>query len=122
MYQGLQSSKRDNQLKTWILIVLLPAFLGAGVFVVFYFLNTKNGNSGTQALNLALSDTGEILTLLVPILILWLLISFFFQKSSMFSFSAAKEKYCSKERFKIIRRTSSKSASIRAADCGAEKR
>lgn len=91
MYQGLQSSKRDNQLKTWILIVLLPVFLGAGVFVVFYFLNTKNGNNGTQALNLALSDTGEILTLLVPILVVWLLISFFFQKSLMFSFSGAKE-------------------------------
>ena len=90
-YQGLQSSKRDNQLKTWILIVLLPVFLGAGVFAVFYFLNTKNGNSGTQALNLALSDTGEILTLLVPILVVWLLISFFFQKSLMFSFSGAKE-------------------------------
>ena len=57
MYQGLQSSKRDNQLKTWILIVLLPAFLGAGVFVVFYFLNTKNGNTGTQALNLALDTS-----------------------------------------------------------------
>ena len=91
MYQGLQSSKRDNQLKTWILIVLLPVFLGAGVFVVFYFLNTKNGNSGSQALNLALGDTGEILTLLVPILVVWLLISFFFQKSLMFSFSGAKE-------------------------------
>ena len=91
MYQGLQSSKRDNQLKTWILIVLFPVFLGAGVFAVFYFLNTKNGTSASQALNLALGDTGEILTLLVPILVVWLLISFFFQKSLMFSFSGARE-------------------------------
>ena len=97
--QGLQSSIWSNQLKTWFLVLLLPVLLGLGVFSVFYFLPKSQvsyddeGNpmytqfSQQERFAEAQVATGEVLLILVPILAIWLLISFFFQRQLMFAFS-----------------------------------
>lgn len=90
-------------MKTWMLIFLLPLFLGLALFVVFY-LNSGDskqydeyGNliaykevSSQERLMVAEQETGEILVVLWPVLMIWILIAFFFQKQLIFSFSGAK--------------------------------
>lgn len=103
LMQGLQSSIRSNQFKTWLLVLLLPIFLGLGIFVVFYFFSGKEAvynqygeivaytkSSPEERFTEAKAATGELLLILGPILIIWLLISFFFQRQLMFAFSGAK--------------------------------
>lgn len=102
--QGLQSSIWTNKIKTWLLILLLPVFLGLGIFVVFYFLSESQtavyDEYGSLVSYTSLSQqerfadaqvaTGGVLLILVPILAIWLLISFFFQRQLIFSFSGAR--------------------------------
>lgn len=90
-------------MKTWMLIFLLPLFLGLTLFVVFY-LNSGDskqydeyGNliaykevSSQERLMVAEQETGEILVVLWPVLMIWMLIAFFFQRQLIFSFSGAK--------------------------------
>lgn len=90
-------------MKTWMLIFLLPLFLGLTLFVVFY-LNSGDskqydeyGNliaykevSSQERLMVAEQETGEILVVLWPVLMIWILIAFFFQRQLIFSFSGAK--------------------------------
>lgn len=86
-----------------MLIFLLPLFLGLTLFVVFY-LNSGDskqydeyGNliaykevSSQERLMVAEQETGEILVVLWPVLMIWILIAFFFQRQLIFSFSGAK--------------------------------
>ncbi len=101
--QGLQNSLWSNQLKTWLLVLLLPVFLGLGIFAVFYFFSGRGAvydqygevveytqTSQQERLAEAQTATGELLLILGPILMVWLLISFFFQRQLMFAFSGAK--------------------------------
>ena len=90
-------------MKTWMLIFLLPLFLGLTLFVVFY-LNSGDskqydeyGNliaykevSSQERLMVAEQETGEILVVLWPVIMIWILIAFFFQRQLIFSFSGAK--------------------------------
>ena len=103
MIQGLQHSIWSNKMKTWMLIFLLPLFLGLALFVVFY-LNSGDskqydeyGNliaykevSSQERLMVAEQETGKILVVLWPVLMIWMLIAFFFQRQLIFSFSGAK--------------------------------
>lgn len=74
-----------------------------GVALFFVFLFSSNGTTvrdsrGARVVNVAseermqeaLTETGAALALLAPVLMIWLLISFFFQRQLMFSFSWAK--------------------------------
>lgn len=100
--QGLQTSLRSNRFKTWLLILILPAVLGVVIFTVLYISSSRpiqddygqvigyQEISPQERLAIAQQQTGEILLILGPILIIWLLISFFFQRKLMFSFSGAK--------------------------------
>lgn len=77
MVQGLQHSIWSNKMKTWMLIFLLPLFLGLALFGVFY-LNSGDskqydeyGNliaykevSSQERLMVAEQETGEILVVL----------------------------------------------------------
>ncbi len=86
-----------------MLIFLLPLFLGLALFGVFY-LNSGDskqydeyGNliaykevSSQERLMVAEQETGEILVVLWPVLMIWILIAFFFQRQLIFSFSGAK--------------------------------
>ena len=60
-------------MKTWMLIFLLPLFLGLALFVVFYLnsVDSKHGNliaykevSSQERLMVAEQETGEILVVL----------------------------------------------------------
>ena len=75
--------------------------LGVALFFVFLFASngtTYRESRGVRVANLAseeriqeaLTETGAALALLAPVLMIWLLISFFFQRQLMFSFSWAK--------------------------------
>lgn len=90
-------------MKTWMLIFLLPLFLGLTLFVVFYLnsgdskqydeygnLIAYKGVSSQERLMVAEQETGEILVVLWPVLMIWILIAFFFQRQLIFSFSGAK--------------------------------
>ena len=72
MIQGLQHSIWSNKMKTWMLIFLLPLFLGLALFVVFY-LNSGDSKQYDEYGNLiaykerlmvAEQETGEILVVL----------------------------------------------------------
>ena len=75
--------------------------LGVALFFVFLFASnrtTYRESRGVRVASLAseermqeaLTETGAALALLAPVLMIWLLISFFFQRQLMFSFSWAK--------------------------------
>lgn len=75
--------------------------LGVALFFVFLFASngtTYRESRGVSVASLAseermqdaLTETGAALALLAPVLMIWLLISFFFQRQLMFSFSWAK--------------------------------
>ena len=72
--------------------------LGVALFFVFLFASngtTYRESRGVRVASLtseermqdALTETGAALALLAPVLMIWLLISFFFQRQLMFSFS-----------------------------------
>lgn len=85
MYQGLQTSKSSNQTKTVLLLLLFPLLLGGAIFLLYYF-----DAWGTDALAYAQAKTLQVMTWLIPVLWIRMLISFFFQRELMFSFSGAR--------------------------------
>lgn len=88
MYQGLQTSKRNNQFKTWILLLLFPVVLAGVLILVFFFLADKGMLPEARWL-FALDQVKMLSTWLLPLIGIWCLISFFFQRQLMFSFSGA---------------------------------
>ncbi len=100
---GLQTSIWNNRLKTWLLVLLFPVFLGLAFLILFFSLSGETtvydeyGNPISEVkVNLqerrdtALAETENVLLLLGPLLMIWLLISFFFERKLMFAFSGAK--------------------------------
>lgn len=83
MYQGLYTSQQSNQRKTIVLLMLFPLFLMGAIFLVMWYLS-KNS---TQAWAM----TQEYAMYLFPIVTIWAIISFLFQKELLFYFSGAKE-------------------------------
>ena len=84
---SLSEGIRTNRLKTYILVFSLPAILAIVIFLVLYSEATKTVISNSTAVDQALDATVELLTVLVPILLIWLFISFHYEKKIMFSFS-----------------------------------
>ena len=69
-------------MKSVLLLILFPLLLVGVLFVAFCF----SENSVKQAQNLTLSS----LSLLIPVVVIWAIISFFFQRRLIFSYSGAK--------------------------------
>ena len=119
MIQGLQHSIWSNKMKTWALIFLFPLFLGGGIFTALFFwsdVDVKNTvyNISTavdmdsfknieydpdrysqqvaikERIDYAVEYTEKVLIILCPVLILWVLIAFSFQKELIFAFSGAR--------------------------------
>ncbi len=81
MYKWIQSSIWSNKFRTTVLIILFPALLFWTIFLVFLLTWS----------NYPLDETIGIFYILWPILLIWLLISFWFNKQILFKFSWAKE-------------------------------
>ncbi len=81
MYAWLQSSIWSNRFKTTLLIIAFPIALFAVIYIVFLILWSFD----------PLQDTIFAFYILWPILIIWLLISFYFHKQILFKFSWAEE-------------------------------
>lgn len=69
-------------MKSVLLLILFPLLLVGVLFIAFYF----SENSVKQAQNLTLSS----LSLLIPVVVIWGIVSFFFQRRLIFSYSGAK--------------------------------
>lgn len=93
-YQGLYSSKQSNQFKTVLLLVLFPVFLGIALFGTFFFLSSKTSDGSLLSMDHRITFAKEqslaVLSVGLPIMLIWGLISFFFQRQLLFSFSGAK--------------------------------
>lgn len=75
--------------KTFVLLILFPVFLFLMSFLLVLLFATKNTQLPLKAQE-AFALTQEVFTFLLPIILIWGLIVFFFQKQIMFSFSGAK--------------------------------
>ena len=85
-YQWMQSFKAENQRKTVLLLILFPALLFVIFWVILTFFFTDTG-SRNDWLNMTL---GIFPIVLIVLWIRWL-VSFFLQKDIMFGLSGAKE-------------------------------
>jgi len=82
MYQWLYDSQRSNQLKSILLLILFPLLLVGLLFWAFYL--------SEKSLEIARSLTLDSLVLLVPLILIWGVISFLFERRLLFSYSGAK--------------------------------
>lgn len=82
MYQWLYDSQRSNQLKSILLLILFPLLLVGLLFWVFYL--------SEESLETARSLTLDSLVFLIPVVLIWGIISFLFERSLLFSYSGAK--------------------------------
>ena len=85
MPNWLQSWIQSNRLKSLILVFLFPVILTLVIFLAFLF----SGNVKTS--NEALYETWKVLLIVIPALLIWLCIAFYYEKELVFSFSWAKE-------------------------------
>lgn len=83
MYQGLYTSQQSNQRKTIVLLMLFPLFLMGAIFLVMWYLSKNSAQAWAM--------TQEYAMYLFPIVTIWAVISFLFQKELLFYFSGAKE-------------------------------
>lgn len=90
-YQWMIGFKQSNQRKTILLMVLFPIFLFALTLLITTFFATNSAYDMTIRFNEGIRITGEIFIVLLPIIIIRGIITFFFQKQIMFGFSGAKE-------------------------------
>ncbi|MDO4714379.1 MAG: M48 family metallopeptidase [bacterium] len=92
-YQGLYSSKQANQMKTLLLLVLFPVVLGIALFGTYFFLASRaNGGlamSFEQKIAFAQQQTRGSMLMLLPIIIIWCVIAFMFQRRLLFAFAGA---------------------------------
>ncbi len=88
---SLQEGIRTNRLKTYILVFSLPLILAVAIFLVSYYDASKTGISNDAVVNEATANTVALLSIWIPLLLIWLVIAFNYEKKIMFSFSWAKE-------------------------------
>jgi len=97
MVRWLQSWIQANRFKTVCLVILFPIILGIAIFLLCYRLNGSYTNSmwdivylsADERLQSAITLTGDLFALIWPILIIWLLISFFYERKLIFHFTWA---------------------------------
>jgi heat shock protein HtpX len=88
---GITSFKQSNERKTIFLMVLFPVFLFVLCLLIITIFATDSAYDLSRRLNEGLAMTGQIFLYLLPIIAIRGLITFFFQRQIMFSFSGAKE-------------------------------
>ena len=88
---SLQEGIRSNRIKTYILVFSLPVILAIVMFLIFYYDASRSGITSDAVVNEAIDNTVEFLTIWVPLLLIYLVIAFIYEKNIMFSFSWAKE-------------------------------
>ena len=88
---SLQEGIRTNRIKTYILVFSLPVILAIVIFLICYYDISKTGITNGSVVNEAMDNTVEFLSIWVPLLLIWLVIAFYYEKKIMFSFSWAKE-------------------------------
>ena len=97
---GLQTAIWDNRKKTTLLVVLFPLLLLSAVFGFFYVMDmspcTPHLASDAQhmvpclpTLDRAIRDSSFVFMILVPVIVVWAIISFAFHKSLIFAFTGA---------------------------------
>jgi heat shock protein HtpX len=72
-------------------MLLFPVFLFVICLLLITLFATNSYNDWVNRLNEGTAMTGQIFLILLPIIVIWGVITFFFQKQLMFSFSGAKE-------------------------------
>jgi heat shock protein HtpX len=72
-------------------MILFPIFLFALTLLITTFFATNSAYDMTRRFNQGIRMTEEIFIILLPILVIRGLITFFFQKQIMFKFSGAEE-------------------------------
>lgn len=90
-YQGLQSFKANNERKTVFLMILFPVFLFVVCLLATTFLATDSSLEIARRFDGGRTLTLQIFIILLPIIAIRGLITFYFQKEIMFKFSGAKE-------------------------------
>lgn len=90
-YAWLTTFKQANERKTILLMILFPIFLFALTLLITTFFATNSAYDMTRRFNQGIRMTEEIFIILLPILVIRGLITFFFQKQIMFKFSGAEE-------------------------------
>lgn len=91
MYQGLQSSLRENNIKSVLLLIAFPVILWAVVVVVLTFtVASENSIPYSEGLIYWNALAAEIFLWLWPVIIFWAILSFRFHRQIIFSFTWAK--------------------------------
>lgn len=90
-YQWLTSFKASNERKTVFLMILFPVALFLILWVFATIFVTDEYFAWNARIDIGLEITFQLFIVLVPILVVWVLIVFFFQRKIMFSFAGAKE-------------------------------
>ncbi len=86
----LQSAIRSNRRKSFFLVLLFPVFLFGIIYLIFLALAFYEGYSSANIGNEIFMEVSSVFVFLGPIIIIWWLISFFFHRQMIFSFSGAK--------------------------------
>ncbi|MDD2565898.1 MAG: M48 family metallopeptidase [Candidatus Gracilibacteria bacterium] len=90
---GIQSSIWSNRLKTIMLLILFPVLVFGVVFLIMFFvLYSTPGeiiHSTDFYLNQSLIQSIQVFTYLLPIILIWALISFAFYRQIIFAFTDA---------------------------------
>lgn len=88
-YAWLQSFKTSNERKSIFLIILFPVFLFVICLLAITLFATNENYNMYHKFNEGLAMTGQIFIILLPIIAIWWVISFFFQRQIIFKFTGA---------------------------------
>ncbi|GHV24568.1 hypothetical protein FACS1894176_01170 [Bacteroidia bacterium] len=88
---GLVGFKQSNERKTVFMMILFPVFLFVICLLVMYFFVTNTAYDSAHRFAEGLALTGQVFVILLPLIIIRGLVTFFWQKDLMFHFAGAKE-------------------------------
>lgn len=88
MYSGIHSAIRSNMFKTSLLLIGFPVFLLGLMILVFGFIAAQD--AGTWQWSEAIALAWAQMIWLLPVIAIWWVISFLFQRQMIFAFSGAR--------------------------------